>query len=182
MLQTWRKVPPLPKHLFTEAFASFLIKTQEAKIESLCIPKTPGNKRNNYTSPSFVSYQRWTGRAYNPITVGYSLVFSSPWKQTGGVGGPPPRLKTRWVSQGHPMGIRLPTLQVLAGFFPEFFPPILKQTSAKTRSSCQEARAWLVELGSEFSKDPAGCLISEFQRPQKYIGQKFAKLQHCIFL
>ena len=39
-----------------------------------------------------------------------------------------------------------------------------------------------MELGSEFSEDPAGCLISEFELPQKYIGQKFAKLQQLYFL
>ena len=73
-----------------------------------------------------MSYQRWTGRVYNPITVGDSLVFSSPWKQTGGVGGPPPRLNPPvGETQGHPMGIRSQLFRLLR-IFPEFFPRFFK--------------------------------------------------------
>jgi len=33
-----------------------------------------------------------------------------------------------------------------------------------------------------FLEDPAGCLISEFELPQKYMGKKLAKLQQLHFL
>ena len=158
LLQTWRL---------------FFINTQEAKIESLCIPKTPGNKRNNIYIPILLwvtNVGQDVGTTQSPLDILW--FFHHPWKQNwwswrstsqveNPVGGKPRVIPWGFVSQ---------LFRLLRDFFPNFFPRFFKPPQ-KTLSSCQEARAWLVELGRFFRRSSGLFNIRIWASPKNIWGK-----------